>query len=378
MTASGDWDVQVLREFFETEDIHRILATPANKHFKDSWRWLGDIRGIYSVKQGYQLLTSGEANASYTGPFSAWSKLWSLPVPPRTKHLLWRCARDILPVRENLKLKHVWIGGGCPLCSAPYESSSHLFGECWYAKDLWCQTDILQGLSIQHVMQSILSLSSTTKAVEMAAVFYVIWTTRNNLVWQNTAPSIVRMRNHVSHLQNLWAEAYSKQPRGLTQADTEVAWEPPNSGKLKCNVDAALFTSGAGFGAVVRDHMGRFVAARGGRFDGIQDPFMAETIAVREALSWLKTLHHRSFIIESDCLNFCNAFNSCFSEFSYVGTIIAQCRVLASDIGDVTVCHIRRSSNHVAHALARATGSMSGSQVWENIPPACISKLFHH
>lgn len=38
-------------------------------------------------------------------------------------------------------------------------------------------------------------------------------------------------------------------------------------GRLKCHVDAAVFGDRAGFGAVVRDHNGAFVAAIGSRLE---------------------------------------------------------------------------------------------------------------
>ncbi|XP_019178318.1 PREDICTED: uncharacterized protein LOC109173534 [Ipomoea nil] len=140
-------------------------------------------------------------------------------------------------------------------------------------------------------------------------------------------------------------------------AHQAAMWTPPPRHTLKCNVDAASSIEGASYGAVVRDHAGDFVAAKSGRIEGIVDPYMAEAIGVREMLSWLKEQHHRSIIIESDCLSFCNAFNSRSFDLSYVGLIVKQCVLIARDIGDVSITHVRRSANCVAHELARATGS---------------------
>ncbi|XP_019198431.1 PREDICTED: uncharacterized protein LOC109192314 [Ipomoea nil] len=143
-----------------------------------------------------------------------------------------------------------------------------------------------------------------------------------------------------------------------------ATWNPPPRGSLKCNVDAATFSCGAGFGAVLRDHTGRFVAAKSSHVEGIHDPFTAETIAVKEALTWLKGLHCSSIIIESDCLNFCTAFNSAYSDYSYVGLLIKQCLSIANDIGEVIVCHVKGSTNRVTHELARATGSVFALREW--------------
>ncbi|XP_019195641.1 PREDICTED: uncharacterized protein LOC109189303 [Ipomoea nil] len=211
----------------------------------------------------------------------------------------------------------------------------------------------------------------------MATIMEVIWASRNESVWRNVSPAILPMRNKVLTLQSTWQETFSSIVREGT-ATTAAAWKPPPRGNLKCNVDAAIFSGGAGFSAVLRDHTGSFVAAKSGHVVGIQDPFIAELIAAKEALTWLKGLQSSCIIIESDCLNFCNAFNSSFSDYSYVGLLVKQCLSIANGIGDVSVRHVKRSTNQVAHELARATGSLAVSGELVVIPPTCISDFLSY
>nr|GMC46444.1 uncharacterized protein LOC109173479 [Ipomoea batatas]GMC56510.1 uncharacterized protein LOC109173479 [Ipomoea batatas]GMC56511.1 uncharacterized protein LOC109173479 [Ipomoea batatas] len=84
----GKWDLEILHDLFEPDDIPRILATPISHEISDSWRWRGDIRGVYTVKHGYQLLTNHYMDVNPTIVFSAWDKLWKLPVPPKVKNFL--------------------------------------------------------------------------------------------------------------------------------------------------------------------------------------------------------------------------------------------------------------------------------------------------
>ncbi|XP_031101990.1 uncharacterized protein LOC116005896 [Ipomoea triloba] len=112
LDEQGKWDLEILHDLFKPEDVPRILATPISLALSDSWRWRRDIRGVYTVKHGYQLLTNQRMDVGQTAAFSAWDKLWKLPVSPKVKNFLWRCARNIVPVREVLKQRHVWIGGG--------------------------------------------------------------------------------------------------------------------------------------------------------------------------------------------------------------------------------------------------------------------------
>lgn len=46
----GNWDLEILHDLFEPVDVQRVLATPISLHSKDYWRWLGDIRGVYTIK----------------------------------------------------------------------------------------------------------------------------------------------------------------------------------------------------------------------------------------------------------------------------------------------------------------------------------------
>nr|GMD56476.1 uncharacterized protein LOC109159798 [Ipomoea batatas] len=62
------------------------------------------------------------------------------------------------------------------------------------------------------------------------------------------------LRRQVDGLCTLWQDLI-KPIRASTRVD-RIQWSPPSSGRLKCNVDAAIFGDRAGFGAVIRDHQG--------------------------------------------------------------------------------------------------------------------------
>ncbi|XP_019168390.1 PREDICTED: uncharacterized protein LOC109164092 [Ipomoea nil] len=172
----GSWDEDILHDLFNDTDVPRILATPLSPLYPDSWWWKGDSRGMYTVRHGYKLLTEAITSDGPGDSFTVWTRLWGLPMPPKAKNLLWRCARGILPVKDILKLR-----------------------------------------------------SSGNKVPE---------------------------------------------------ASVSSHWSPPPQTWVKCNVDAALFGNGAGYGVVVRNHGGRFVAAPSGKMGSVRDPLMAEAVAV--------------------------------------------------------------------------------------------------
>ncbi|KAH1090566.1 hypothetical protein J1N35_017823 [Gossypium stocksii] len=85
------------------------------------------------------------------------------------------------------------------------------------------------------------------------------------------------------------------------RAEGAANWQPPPAGKLKCNVDAALFREeAADWAAVLRDWRGDLVACCTGYLGASLSPLLAESMVVREALSWLHSLAVDRVVIKSD------------------------------------------------------------------------------
>ncbi|XP_031120339.1 uncharacterized protein LOC116023477 [Ipomoea triloba] len=308
--------------------------------------------------------------------FTKWDHIWKMKVPPKFKNFIWRCVRNILPVCEVLQTKGIWIGGGCSLCVGETETIAHLLCECPVARQLWEGRDLLRNSSFSQFVESVLLLSDGKEALLMAARFWTVWLARNDKVFNNKIWSMTMLKEKMNYFVHEWQNMDTAIPTVPNVSSVLVcAWSPLPLGMLKCNVDASILHGHVGAGAVLRDHAGRFVAAFATRLQCAPDPYLAETMAIKEALSWFKTRGVNHVILETDCLNFCSSFNSSCRDLSYVGILIKQCHTIARDIGDVVVCHVKRSVNQVAHVLARATRSASVLGVWDYVPPDCISNL---
>lgn len=104
-------------------------------------------------------------------------------------------------------------------------------------------------------------------------------------------------------------------------------WSPPEKGWAKCNVDAALFKNEniVGFGLILRDNHGKFVAAKGGLLNCVFDPGIAEAYACKEALLWIQSKKLNNIIIEGDCAEVVKALQCKSETQTYAGRIIADC-----------------------------------------------------
>ncbi|XP_019172765.1 PREDICTED: uncharacterized protein LOC109168178 [Ipomoea nil] len=48
------WDPHILSDLFNPEDVERINMIPVSLEYEDSWYWMSDPKGIYTVKNAYR------------------------------------------------------------------------------------------------------------------------------------------------------------------------------------------------------------------------------------------------------------------------------------------------------------------------------------
>ena len=67
--------------------------------------------------------------------------------------------------------------------------------------------------------------------------------------------------------------------------------------------------------------------------------------------------------------------NNSVNDHSYYGVLVDDCKILSKDLSECLFVFAKRSTNHVAHVLARAAGSTTDRGVWLYNPPSFISKV---
>ncbi|XP_019167808.1 PREDICTED: uncharacterized protein LOC109163513 [Ipomoea nil] len=199
-----------------------------------------------------------------------------------------------------------------------------------------------------------------------------IWTSRNDNVWSGIAFDInLILRRTMSFWEN-WRQAQvaTHQHTNGDIATNITRWTPPPVGKLKLNSDATInqVANAMGFGWVLRDEDGAFLAAKNMQAPRSYTVEEAEAMSLREALSWLKDTGMGDVVVEIDSqLVFHAILTSPFS--SAYGFLVDDIRELASMIGDVQFGCVRRSANCAAHIVAREAFSVAGCGEWFDVPP---------
>ena len=94
------------------------------------------------------------------------------------------------------------------------------------------------------------------------------------------------------------------------------------------------------------------------------EPKHAEALCIREALSWIKDLQIDNVKLLLDSALSVEAIRNDFTDDSYFGLIISDCKVLLSSFDSVSIEFVHRASNILAHKIARSAVHLPNYVVW--------------
>lgn len=371
------WDYDLLRDICNARDRNLIQQNPIpGRQREDSWFWLLEVKGEFSVRSCYRQLQEEMdfPNAAF------WKKLWSLNLPGKIIIFLWRTCRLCLPTAAALATKNVDLSINCPWCRSCVEDSIHILFTCNFAQDVWKSVGLWEVISsnlnpdIFETMQKIFSVSHKNQRALVGLFCWSLWNRRNRWVWDRVNTSVFGVKAAALNLFNDWKKAQEEvKVTGIQKMLGDRRWCKPPAGWLKVNIDAAWVSQAntTSMGCVIRDEAGEFVRARCSEMQPCVEPKMAEALSLKEALAWIKDWRSAQVIFETDSKLLVDALTGSRGK-SFFDTIVNDCVELLKHCTDVLVVFAYRSANSVAHALAKAAHSMSGSQEWINIAPEII------
>ncbi|WJX44042.1 hypothetical protein P8452_31070 [Trifolium repens] len=204
-------------------------------------------------------------------------------------------------------------------------------------------------------------------------MLWCLWKRRNEQIWEveekQPSVSINQTRELFFQWQHVRAGANAQ---GVHVTESANIWQPPPRGKLKCNIDAAIFAelNRFGVGMCLRNDHGQFVKAKTRLMEGTPPALEAEAMGLREALNWLGEIEVFDVSIELDCKPVVDSIMDTSNNHSEFGKIMSACKLL-QQYPNFKISFIRRQANLVARTLARASKLYASHQVFESIP-SCI------
>jgi hypothetical protein len=118
--------------------------------------------------------------------------IWKSPCPVKVKHFLWLAIRDRIQSCEQLKSKG-WDGSENYLLCSNIESTNHILFDCPMATFAWCMCrDVLSWNTVPSNFEEFFLLINHNSNKNMraltallAAICWVLWTTRNNMIFRS-------------------------------------------------------------------------------------------------------------------------------------------------------------------------------------------------
>ncbi|XP_019154304.1 PREDICTED: uncharacterized protein LOC109150749 [Ipomoea nil] len=225
-----------------------------------------------------------------------------------------------------------------------------------------------------------------------ASILYNIWRARNGAVWNALLPQPQSLLAAVKSALHAWKRAnppavQSHAPLPTTQSHHlgshaplgphgTVQEEPP---RRLCRIDARFIQNmgKATVGEILLDMNGGYVAAFSAPLPVYFSPLIAEALACKEALSWLKDRGEQNIEIYTDCLMLQRYLTTPSTTFcTYVGYAIDACRAATVYFQSFSFHFIPRLDNFIAHALATSAYQQSAAMYWDILPPDIISTYF--
>lgn len=384
-TENWSWKAELIRNNFIAPDAEEILNIPLRHGGgADFWAWAHEQSGIYTVKSAYRSLMTrnehlaleeGTSTESSANDKQLWNRLWKLKVIPKVRVFWWRVLRGILPVETTLRNRHIAAMARCKVCLGADEDMLHALVKCSHAQQFWNEAKVwlqvkLPDLHPNTWCKDILcdSRIADVDRPKIVTVMWAIWTSRNNITHDKASldpiQSMKRTRETLALL-----EIPLQQSRILPG----YGWRPPDDGWVKINTDASVSSlqHKSGAGGIARTPS-TFLAAWSKPYPEVSDPLTAETLALRDGVIFAKLRGLSRVVMEVDCLEVVNLWNSRTFSRSLVAPLLSEIEELASSFISFVIQHVMRNANTSAHLCAKHACTLEVTGCWMDSPPGFL------
>nr|XP_028954040.1 uncharacterized protein LOC114822964 [Malus domestica] len=337
VSVEGTWEREIIQMCFTIDEAQIILSMPLS-HFgcADHVIWHYTRNGVYSVKSGYlvaqEMNRNGELGRKGGGQTSTNDTmasvrrdLWSLKVPPKLCHFIWRRCQNILAVRTNLQRKGVRLSTGCPFCDC--EEETQLEEACTFMR--W--------------------------------VVYGLWRIskcRNSVVFEKV---VVEPNVALQLLRHQWKEIvksdkdlfFDNSSGCIGDGTIANGWLKPPFGTIKINCDSAWCnrTSVGGYGWVARDFAGIFKGAGGvGKVFCVSN-FMAEAEALWMAVMATVDRGFTVVHVETDSKVLVDMVHGKLQLDATMEAILWDINLIKQQLCSIEVSYTPRAYNKAAHLV---------------------------
>ncbi|XP_060973242.1 uncharacterized protein LOC133038849 [Cannabis sativa] len=148
--------------------------------------------------------------------------------------------------------------------------------------------------------------------------------------------------------------------------------QPSGSNVFKIFTDAATDSQRKkhSIGVVLLDGCNRVKAGFSTTFSGLVPPAVAEAKAVHQAIQWAQLLRFPVDVLMTDCKSIVDKLNTCNWNNSVFDDVICSIKNLLSFSPGLTISHVGRDFNLLAHKVARLGLGLDNELIWNGSLPS--------
>ncbi|XVE95311.1 hypothetical protein REPUB_Repub02eG0085500 [Reevesia pubescens] len=158
-----------------------------------------------------------------------------------------------------------------------------------------------------------------------------LWESRNDMLDKGICKKSSEVVNKVQFLLEDFRNAKQEKDIPRNRGHSNSHWVAPNAGFVKVNLDVAIFKEmGAiGVGVAIRDSGGNVLALLSKKMKMCADAYVAECLALYEALMFALEVGLRNIVAEGDSSLTIGAVNSSSLDHSIAGGIVEAIKILS-------------------------------------------------
>jgi ribonuclease HI len=206
---------------------------------------------------------------------------------------------------------------------------------------------------------------SDTDRAKMITTMWAIWGSRNS--WTHDKGSYDPVQSLKMAKEAL---AVLEVPRKIAATLPGHGWRPPDDDLVKINTDGGLSTAvrKGGAGGIARSRTG-YLGAWSKPYEGITDPLIAETLALRDGVIFARLRGYPKVVMETDCLEVVCLWNNRRDNRSVVAPILQEVGELVEYFSFFSIQFVPRSANNSAHLCAKLACTLMVTSSWLDCIP---------
>ena len=266
--ATRTWNENIVNGLFVPDETALIKKIPLSKHpTKDKLYWPWTQNGQYSFKSEYRFLKSKAdkevAEATQDEDRKFWFSIWALQVPNKIRNFMWCACCDSLPMKANLRRRHIMDSSLCKWCLREEENPLHALWSCRELDLVWSESEwnfrqTINPSNFKKLLSWILNNQGKPELFVMTT--WGIWYKWNQVhLHKPCCTSDLIATQAKERLQEFTAALPPKPPR-MTR--TRDIWKPPDVSYFKINFDGGVFRNEnkSSIGVVIWDHTSFVIA----------------------------------------------------------------------------------------------------------------------